>query len=169
MKVADEHGRLDAVLFENLRRFRRKRPKTSRNVFGRLGLAIGIALGQLVLQVCIADRRTDGVVIRILVANDDGRCRHVLPLLSFRSRMLRSLTPADFIGWTFTDTLGYFTPRFAPLRNLDNGRVILKQLLGLTKLAEIHIYSVAIHFRNGSAAEGLVGNRIALGERSCGS
>ena len=60
-----------------------KRPKTSRNVFGRLGLAIGIALGQLVLQVCIADCRTDGVVIRILVANDDGRCRHVLPLFIF--------------------------------------------------------------------------------------
>ena len=76
MHMTHDLGRGDTALFQNPGALRRQRPQAGGNVrLERLPLA-GRTARQLVLQVGVAHCRGDGIVVRVLVAHDDDRCRH---------------------------------------------------------------------------------------------
>ena len=71
--VVDDRRRFDTPTLEHARRLGRKRAQANGQILLRLLTCRRIALGELVFQVCISDGAANGIIVRILVTDDqDG-------------------------------------------------------------------------------------------------
>ena len=77
--VIDEYRLGDVVLLQNPGAFHRQRAEAGGHVLNGIGLAI--ASGQRILQVRVAHRCGDGVVVGVAVTHDEDFGRHECPFL----------------------------------------------------------------------------------------